>query len=59
MNALFDINLGVEYFYNSVMVVFFNVNNITAHSYQQYYLYPNQRTNFLVGLSYSFAGNRE
>lgn len=59
MDALFDVNLGLEYYYNSVLRIFLNVNNITAHRYQEYYLYPNQRTNFLVGLSYSFAGNRD
>lgn len=56
MNSIVDLNLGLEYYYNSLLVVFANVNNITANTYQQYYLYPNQRTNFMIGLSYSFAG---
>jgi hypothetical protein len=56
MNPIFDVNLGLEYYYNSVFVIFANVNNITATKYSNYYLYPNQRTNFLIGLTYSFAG---
>ncbi|HON52065.1 MAG TPA: hypothetical protein PLS12_02545 [Bacteroidales bacterium] len=59
MNSIFDVNLGIEYYYTSVLVFFVNVNNITANTYQQYYLYPTQKTNFLVGLSYSFAGNHQ
>lgn len=53
-----DFNIHLDYYYNTALVIFCRVNNITATRYQQFYLYPSQRTNFLLGLSYSF-GNKK
>ena len=59
LDPIFDVNLHLDYYYNSVFVIFAHVNNITATKYQRYYLYPTQRTNFLLGVTYSFAGHKE
>ena len=53
-----DFNIHLDYYYNTALVIFCRVNNITATRYQRFYLYPSQRTNFLLGLSYSF-GNKK
>ncbi|MCL2329279.1 MAG: hypothetical protein FWC39_12310 [Bacteroidetes bacterium] len=56
--AIVDFNIHLDYYFNTALVIFARVNNITATRYQRFYLYPSQRTNFLVGLSYSF-GNKK
>jgi hypothetical protein len=56
--AIVDFNIHLEYYYHTALVIFCQVNNITATRYQRYYLYPSQRTNALFGLSYSF-GNKK
>jgi len=56
MNGVFDCNVGLEYFYNSTLVIFFDVNNITGTKYQEFYMYPSQRINALIGAKYSFGG---
>lgn len=58
MPTIVDFNLHLDYYYNTALVIFCRVNNITATRYQRFYLYPSQRANFLVGLSYSF-GNKK
>ncbi|MDR0940700.1 MAG: hypothetical protein LBM68_00580 [Bacteroidales bacterium] len=58
MSAIVDFNIHLDYYYNTALVIFCRVNNITATRYQRFYLYPSQRTNFLAGLSYSF-GNKK
>jgi len=59
LKNLYDINLGFDYYYNSLFVIFADINNIIGNKSQEYYLYPMQRTNFLIGLTYSFGGYKE
>lgn len=59
LSSILDANIGIEYFYNSALVIFAHCNNITSHKYEQYYLFPNYRFNFLVGLTYSFSGLKQ
>lgn len=58
MPAIVDFNIHLDYYFNTALIVFCRVNNITATRYQRFHLYPSQRTNFLAGLSYSF-GNKK
>ncbi|MDR2963569.1 MAG: hypothetical protein LBU90_08090 [Bacteroidales bacterium] len=56
---IIDFNLHLDYYYNTALLIFCHVNNITATRYQQFYLYPSQRTNFLLGVSYSFGNKKQ
>lgn len=59
MNGIFDCNVGLEYYYSSVLVVFLDVNNLSATRYDRYYMYPSQRLNAMIGATYSFSGLRQ
>jgi hypothetical protein len=54
LNGFFDANLGIEYRYTKILSAFLNLNNIAAMRYQQWYLYPSQRFNAMLGVSYIF-----
>jgi len=54
LKGLADINLGIEYRYNSKLSGFVNLNNLTSKKYDIWYLYPMYRFNVKVGLTYSF-----
>lgn len=54
LDGLIDLNLGVEYRYNSRVSAFLDLNNLTNHRYHLWYLYPMQRFNMKAGLTYSF-----
>lgn len=50
----FDLNLGFEYIYNRRLSAFLNINNLTAHKNNYWYLYPTHRFNVQGGLTFSF-----
>jgi len=54
INGAVDANLGLEYRYSKKISGFVNLNNILNTKYFQYYNYPSQRFNFLLGATYSF-----
>ncbi|MCK9562531.1 MAG: hypothetical protein M0R02_07400 [Bacteroidales bacterium] len=56
---LFDCNLGVEYYYSSVLIAFLDFNNLTATRYERFYQYPVQRFQIMFGITYSFSGLRK
>jgi hypothetical protein len=58
LNSIFDFNLGLEYRYTKNLGAFLNINNIASTRNYQYYRYPSQRFNFMLGISYSFGGNQ-
>lgn len=49
-----DVNLGVEYLYNSRLSAFINVNNLLNSQYSYYLGYNTQNINVLFGLAYQF-----
>ncbi|MCQ2958729.1 MAG: hypothetical protein MJ198_00875 [Bacteroidales bacterium] len=57
--SIVDLGVEVNYFYNSVLRLFLDVNNICGLNNERYMDYPTQRCNFLIGLSYSFDGHKE
>lgn len=58
LDPIFDFNLGLEYRYTKNLGAFLNINNIASTRNFQYYRYPSQRFNFMLGISYSFGGNQ-
>lgn len=58
LNTIFDFNLGLEYRYTKNLGAFLNINNIASTRNYEYYHYPSQRFNFMLGISYSFGGNQ-
>ncbi len=56
MNTIADLNVGLQYIYNSSLIIFLDVNNVTATKYNNFYLYPAQRINAMLGVTYSFSG---
>ena len=54
LKGLADLNLGIEYRYNSKLSAFLNLNNLTSKKYDLWYLYPMYRFNMNMGLTYSF-----
>lgn len=57
--SIFDFCVETNYHYNSVLDIFLDLNNICGINNECYLDYPTQRFNFMVGLSYSFAGHKE
>ncbi len=54
LDAIVDMNAGVEYRFNKRSSAFFNLNNILSKKYERYYHYKVQGINFTLGLTYSF-----
>jgi len=54
LDAMFDLNLGLEYRYSDVLSGFLNLNNILGQRYYHWYNYPSYRFNFMLGITYSF-----
>ncbi len=54
LDAMIDVNLGLEYRYSKVLSGFLNLNNVLGQRYEHWYNYPSYRFNFLLGVSYSF-----
>jgi hypothetical protein len=54
IDGLMDLNLGLEYRYNSRLSAFLNLNNLTGNRYHLWYLYPAQQFNMRLGLTYTF-----
>lgn len=54
IDGFIDLNLGIEYRYNKRLSAFIDLNNLTAKKYQLWYLYPVQRFNMKLGLTYAF-----
>lgn len=52
--AVYDFNIGGQYFISSKWNVFANINNMFASKYYQWNGYPMQRLNMHVGVGYSF-----
>lgn len=53
IDGIFDINLGVEYRYNKRASAFIDINNLTANRYHTWYLYPVQRFQLMLGITYA------
>lgn len=58
-NSIIDLGFEVQYFYNSILEFFVDVNNILSRNNERYMDYPTQRINFLIGASFSFGGHKE
>jgi hypothetical protein len=54
INGYADLNLGVEYRYLKNISFFLHVNNLLLAKYERWYNYPNEKINFLAGLTYAF-----
>ncbi len=54
IDGIIDLNLGIEYRYNSKLSAFLDLNNLTNHRHQLWYLYPTQQFNMKIGATYSF-----
>ncbi|HPE18945.1 MAG TPA: hypothetical protein PLM76_09920 [Tenuifilaceae bacterium] len=54
IDGIIDLNLGVEYRYNSRLSAFLDLNNLTNHRHHAWYLYPTQHFNMKIGATYSF-----
>jgi len=54
LSAVFDLNLGAEYIYNSTWSFFGGVNNLASSKYYQWNGYPMQGINVHVGVGISF-----
>ncbi len=54
MKSAFDVNMGISYNYSRFLTVFAKVNNFFNSSYQYFYGYDVQGTNFLLGVALSF-----
>ena len=52
IKAWADMNLEGEYRYSKMLSFFVRFNNIAAQRYYRWNLYPNQRFNFMIGLSF-------
>jgi outer membrane receptor protein involved in Fe transport len=53
IDGVFDINLGIEYRYNKRASAFIDINNLTANRYHVWYLYPAQRFQVMLGVTYA------
>ena len=53
IDGIFDVNLGLEYRYNKRASAFININNLTANRYHLWYLYPAQRFQLMLGVTYA------
>ena len=52
--TILDMNLGIEYRYNSKISAFIDFNNFTASKYQRWSNYPTQSINIIGGATISF-----
>lgn len=52
LKGITDVNLGVEYRYTKMLSAFATFNNIGNFRYYRWDLYPTQRFNFMVGLTF-------
>lgn len=52
LNGIVDMNLGAEYRYSKMLSFFVNFNNIANNRYYRWEKYPNQRFNFMAGLTF-------
>ncbi|MFN8209264.1 MAG: hypothetical protein U0T82_17950, partial [Bacteroidales bacterium] len=48
-----DINMGLEYRYTKALSGFIQFNNLSATHYQQWYNYPVQRFQAMLGFTYA------
>lgn len=53
IDGIFDVNLGLEYRYNKRASAFIDINNLTANRYNVWYLYPAQRFQLMLGITYA------
>lgn len=54
LNAIIDLNTGIDYLYSKNVSVFLNLNNLTNQTYQRWYNYPSYGFNILGGLTVTF-----
>ncbi len=59
LDALVDLNLGVEYFFTKRFSAFIRSYNLANQNYQFYNEYNTQGITVIGGISYSFWGNRK
>ncbi len=57
--VILDLGFEAKYHYNNILLFFLDVNNILGVNNERYLDYPTQRANFLLGVSFSFAGQKE
>ncbi len=53
LKGVTDINLGVEYRYTKLLSAFVNFNNIGSFRYYRWDLYPTQKFNAMIGLTFT------
>ena len=53
LDAIIDINLGLEYKYSKILSGFIRLNNIGASKYYKWNYYPSQSFNMMLGVTYS------
>jgi hypothetical protein len=54
LKSIWDLNLQLEYKYSKVLSGFVEVHNLLSQQYYVWNQYPEQRINFLLGVSYKF-----
>ncbi|MBX3164169.1 MAG: TonB-dependent receptor [Bacteroidetes bacterium] len=52
LKSWIDLNLEGEYRYSKMLSFFVRFNNIAAQRYYRWNMYPNQRFNFMIGLTF-------
>jgi outer membrane receptor protein involved in Fe transport len=54
LGAIVDINLGVEYRYNTRVSAFLQINNLASQQYYRWYNYPVQPIQVMAGVTARF-----
>jgi outer membrane cobalamin receptor len=54
LDAIVDINLGVDYQIKDNLSIFLKVTNLLNYNYDLYYQYPSQGINVMAGIRYKF-----
>ncbi len=54
LDAIFDVNLGVEYLFSSKFSAFVSGENLFSKEYERYWNYPSRGFTVVAGITYSF-----
>jgi hypothetical protein len=54
LDAIIDINMGVDYQIKDNLSIFLKVTNLLNYNYDLYYQYPSQGINIMAGIRYKF-----
>ena len=54
LDAITDLSFKADYLFFNNFSAYLSVNNIFNKSYQRFLNYPNQRLNYLIGITYAF-----